>query len=437
MTNEAANSDMMIGAAARPARAPLKTPRRLRRILSLDDFERAARRHLPEPIFGYVVGAAETDASLRDNRAVFDEIKFLPRVLVNVTRRSQEVDLLGRRYAAPFGIAPMGVSALAGYRGDLALARAASRANIPMIVSAASLIRMEEIAEAAPESWFQAYLPADSHRVAALIDRVMAAGFDTLVVTVDSAVVPSRENNIRSGFRTPMRPNAKLAWQGITHPRWALSTFLRTLIRHGIPHFENSYAERGAPLVSRDAVRDFAGREHLDWRDLERIRRRWKGKLVLKGILHPEDARLARERGVDGIIVSNHGGRQLDGAASPMRSLPQVAAAAGDMAVMIDSGFRRGTDILKALALGAQFVFVGRPFNYASAIAGEAGVDHAIRLLSAEIRADMGMLGINTLGEMGPDKLLYRDFQGHFGTEPGNKRSHASHDAGTELARTV
>ncbi|WP_207459154.1 alpha-hydroxy acid oxidase [Azospirillum sp. SYSU D00513] len=391
--------------AARPA-APAGAPRRLRRILSLDDFESAARRYLPKPLFGYVAGATETNASLNDNRAVFEEMRFLPRVLNNVSGRSQEAVLFGKRYASPFGIAPMGITALTGYRGDLSLARAATRANIPMIMSGSSLIPMEEVAEAAPDSWFQAYLPGEPHRIAALIDRVANAGFETLVVTVDSAVVPNRENNVRTGFKTPLDPSLRLFWEGLTHPGWAVNTFLRTLVRHGMPHFENNYAERGAPIISRNVARDFAGREHLDWTEIARIRRQWKGTLVIKGILHPEDARLARENGADGIILSNHGGRQLDGAASPMRCLRAVKEVSGDMTVMIDSGFRRGTDVLKALALGAQCVFVGRPFNYASAIAGEAGVSHAINLLSAEIRADMGLLGITSLAEMGPDKLL-------------------------------
>ena len=177
-----------------------------------------------------------------------------------------------------------------------------------------------------------------------------------------------------------------------------------------MPHIENSYAERGAPIVTRNIARDFAGREHIAWTDIGRIRQQWRGKLVVKGILHPEDARLAREIGVDGVIVSNHGGRQLDGAVSPVRALPAVAAAARGMTVMVDSGFRRGTDVLKAVALGARFVFIGRPFNYAAAIAGQAGVSHAIQLLSAEIRADMGMLGLNTVEEMGRERLLLSHF---------------------------
>lgn len=393
--------------ASATATAPSAWPsRRLRRIFCLDDFETAARRFLPRPLFGYVAGATENNVTLTDNRAVFDEIGLMPRVLVDVSARSQETTLFGRRYAAPFGIAPMGIAALMGYRGDLALARAASRANIVNVMSGSSLIRLEEVAAAAPESWFQIYVPNESPRVAALVDRIAAAGFETLVVTVDSSVVPNRENNVRAGFKTPLEPNLSLLWQGMIHPFWVFEVFLRTLIRHGMPCFENNQAEKGVPIVSRTVARDFSGRERFDWAELDRVRERWRGTLVLKGILNPEDARRAREHGADGIIVSNHGGRQLDGVPSPMRVLAAVKAAAGDMPVMIDSGFRRGTDILKALALGADYVFIGRPFNYAAAVAGEAGVDHAIALMMAELKADMGLIGINRLAEMGPEFLF-------------------------------
>jgi L-lactate dehydrogenase (cytochrome) len=380
-------------------------PRRLRRILALADFERAARRHLPRPIFGYVAGAAETNASLDDNRGAFAEFGFVPRVLTDVSRRSQATTLFGHDYAAPFGIAPMGISALVAYRGDLVLARAAARANIPMIMSGSSLIRLEEVAAAAPGSWFQAYLPGEPPRIEALVDRVARAGFGTLVLTVDTAVLANRENNVRSGFSTPLRPTLRLAWDGMTRPAWSLGTFLRTLARHGMPHFENSYAERGAPIVAQNVSRDFGMRDHLNWTHLEQIRRQWRGRLVVKGIMDPEDARIARESGVDGVIVSNHGGRQLDGTLSPLRMLPGVVAAAGGMPVMMDSGVRRGTDVLKALALGACFVFVGRPFLYAAAIGGEPGVLHATDILGTEIDRNMGLLGINRLAEMGPERV--------------------------------
>lgn len=388
------------------ATMPAAVPRRLRRLLCLDDFERAASRHLPRPVFGYMVGAAETGQSLRGNRGAFARHAFLPRVLVDVSQRSQEVTLFGRSYASPFGLAPLGLSALSAYRGDLVMALAAAQANVPMIMSGSSLIPLEQVAAQCPDAWFQAYLPGDEASIVALIERVEKAGFATLVVTVDTQVPPNSENFVRMGFSAPLRPSLRLVWDGLARPRWLFGTFLRTLARHGMPHFENNYAKRGAPILSASVLRDFSDRGHLDWRHFALIRRLWKGRLVIKGILNVEDARLARDAGADGIIVSNHGGRQLDGAVAPLQVLPGIAAACSDLPVMLDGGVRRGTDVLKALALGARMVFVGRPFGYAAAVGGQAGVRHAIELLSREVSRDMAMLGIVRLDELSADKLV-------------------------------
>jgi L-lactate dehydrogenase (cytochrome) len=376
------------------------------RALCLDDFEALSRQHLPRPIFGYVAGATERNASLRDNEAAFAEWAFQPRVLVDVSKRRFATTLFGRAWDAPFGLAPMGMSALAAYRGDLVLTEAARAANIPAILSGSSLIRMEEVIAANPDAWFQAYLPGDSKRVEGLVDRVAAAGFGTLMVTVDTAVLPNRENNVRNGFSTPLRPSARLLWDGITHPRWSIGTFLRTWARHGMPHFENSFAERGAPILARNVLRDFTARDHLNWEHLALIRRRWPGVLMIKGVMHPEDARRAAAEGCEGVIVSNHGGRQLDGTASPLRVLPEVRAAAPDIAVLYDGGVRRGTDVLKALAFGADFVFVGRPMLHAAAVAGRAGVNRAIALLKGELDRNMALLGVNSLAEVTPECLV-------------------------------
>jgi L-lactate dehydrogenase (cytochrome) len=302
----------------------------------------------------------------------------------------------------------MGICALSGYRGDLMQAKAAQAANIPMVLSATSLVRMEDVCAAYPQTWFQAYMPAPA-KIPALVDRVAAAGFKTMVVTVDVAVLANRENNVRAGFSTPLRPSLSLAWQGITHPRWTIGTFLRTLLTDGVPYFENSQATRGVPIIARNVHRDFTARDALDWRVLEDIRRQWKGRLVLKGLMSAEDAKIARSAGVEGIIVSNHGGRQLDGTVSPIRVLPDVVEAAGDgITVMMDSGIRRGTDVLKALALGAKFVWVGRPFNYAASVAGEPGVAHAIQILRGEVRRNMALIGVTSLSQLGPQHLLRR-----------------------------
>ncbi|MFT3803430.1 MAG: alpha-hydroxy acid oxidase [Burkholderiaceae bacterium] len=369
-------------------------------MLALQDFEALARARLPRALFGYVAGAAETNLSLRDNLQAFEQWGLVPRVLRDVSRRTQTIPLFGREHASPFGIAPMGIAALTAYEGDAVLARSAERAGIPFILSGSSLMPMEELLRQAPGSWFQAYLPGDLKRIDALLDRVQSAGVHTLVITVDIPVAGNRENNMRAGFSTPLRPSLRLAWDGITHPRWLIGTLMRTLTHHGMPHFENSFAQRGAPLIARDVERDFSNREHLDWDHVTHIRRRWPGELVIKGVLSVDDACIAQGLGVDGLIVSNHGGRQLDGAVSALRVLPHIVRAVPSMPVMLDGGVRRGSDVLKAIALGARLVFVGRPFNYAAAVAGDAGVARAIELLRDEVDRDLAMLGVNAPTEL-------------------------------------
>jgi L-lactate dehydrogenase (cytochrome) len=386
--------------------AATETPRSLRRILALQDFEEAARRYLPRPLFGYIAGAAETNASYRENFAAYQDYALIPKALVNTAQRSQQTTLLGKTYSAPFGICPMGMGAILAYRGDIMLARGAAAENIPMSLAGSSLIRLEDVKKEGATAWFQAYIPGDQKRIDPLVDRVAAAGYDTLVITVDVPVLSSRENNIRNGFSTPLRPSLALAWQGITHPRWTVNTFLKTLVNHGMPYFENSFAERGAPIIARHVTRDFSGRENLDWSHIEAIRRRWQGKLIIKGVVDREDARRCVSVGADALVVSNHGGRQLDGMAAPLRVLPGIVEAVPGIPVLIDGGVRRGTDVMKALALGARFVFVGRPMMYAAAIAGVAGVRHAIGLLKEEIQRDMALVGVNSLKELSPDRLL-------------------------------
>ena len=245
----------------------------------------------------------------------------------------------------------------------------------------------------------------------ALIDKVLGrlerAGLQTLMITVDVPVGANRENNQRAGFSAPMRPSLRLTWDGIIKPRWLFGTFLKTMALHGVPYFANTHEDRGPSIISRNAGRDLSSREQFSWSHIATIRERWKGNLVIKGILNPEDAVTARDIGVDAIVLSNHGGRQLDGAVSPLRVLELAVKAVGpDFPVLIDGGFRRGTDVLKALALGARMVLVGRPFNYAAAIAGETGVAHAISILRAEIHRNLALIGANTCAELGPQHLL-------------------------------
>jgi len=408
-------ADSAVRREARP-KVDKTLPRHLRGILALQDLEEPARRYLPRPVYGYVSGGAETNASLRGNRSAYDDLAFVPKALVDVSARSTKATLFGRTYDAPFGFAPMGGTSMVRYHGDVVLARVADESNLPMIMSGASLQRLEDVRAAGRTAWFQAYLPGEDDRIQRLVERVARAGFETLVLTVDVPVGANRENNVRSGFHKPLRPNLNLAWDCLTHPRWFFAMLVRTVLNDGMPHFENM-GER-VPLIASKSERDRGEQDRLSWKHVELMRRLWKGKLVLKGVLNKEVTRIARESGVDGVIVSNHGGRQLDYSTAPLRVLPGIAAQAGGMTVMMDGGIRRGTDILKALALGAQFVFVGRPVLYATAIGGDIGLKHAIKLLKDEVGRDMALLGITRLDEMCPELLMHvRSFDGLTGVQ--------------------
>ncbi|WP_108662167.1 alpha-hydroxy acid oxidase [Acuticoccus kandeliae] len=381
-------------------RAASRAPRRLRNCFNLEEFEAVARRHLPRGVFGYVAGAADSWTAFADNRSDFGAIKMIPRVLGGHATRDQSKTLFGVRYRHPFGIAPMGLSALAAYDGDVTLAKGAAALGIPAVMSATSLTSLERVAKEGPSRWYQGYLPGDDERIAAMVDRVAAAGYDVLVMTADVPVAGNREDSKRDKFGAPLKPSLDVALQGLVRPAWLWETMVRTLRVHGMPHFENNDVMRGPPIIAKDVVRSFAGRASLSWRHAEIVRERFKGKLVIKGVIAPEDAARAREIGADGIVVSNHGGRQLDSSISSIAALPAVKAASGDMAVMLDSGVRRGSDVLKALALGADFVFVGRPFLFAAAVSGVPGVEYAADLLAAEIDRDMAMLGLGSLDEL-------------------------------------
>lgn len=388
--------------------------KKLETLLSLDDFAQAARRYLPGFMYAYVSGGVETNTSLAQNREIFNELGFVPRVMRDVSHVDTSTQLWGETYAAPFGIAPMGISAISAYRGDTVLAQAAQEAGIPMIMSGSSLTRLEDVASVGPNIWFQAYLPGQQEQIDALIERVARAGFQKLLITVDTPVAANRENNVRAGFSTPLRPTLRLATDCLLHPRWTFGTLLQTVLRHGMPHFENNYATRGAPIISRNVLRDFSDRSHLNWAHLARIREQWRGKLIIKGVLNVPDALRAVDTGVDGIIVSNHGGRQLDGSIPPLLALPEIVRACPDVPVMMDSGIRRGSDAMKTLGLGARFVFIGRPFGYAAAVGGQPGVNRAIELFATELRRNCAMLGLTQSADMSADYLRTLNATSHF-----------------------
>ena len=386
-------------------RSAAVTPYRFRDLLALDDFERHAERLLPHMIFQYVAGGAETGAAMRHSRGAYGDYVFLPRAMRDTAARDTATELFGTTYAAPFGVGPLGGAAFIAYRGDLVLAEAAGRMRVPMILSASSLIRLEDVYAQNAEAWFQGYLPGDQGRIDRLLDRVAATGYRTFVVTADTPTLGNREHNTRSGFSMPIKVTPKVAWQSATHPRWLLGVVARTFLKHGAPHFENTEATRGPPMMSQGSVRNTIARDQLSWTNLEAIRRRWPGNLLVKGLLSPADVELARGCGADGVILSPHGGRQLDHAVAPLDVRPEIASRKGALKVIVDSGIRRGTDVIKALALGADFVLLGRPFMFAAAVGGVPGVEHAMRILKEEIHRDMAFLGVNRLSELNPDFL--------------------------------
>ncbi len=379
---------------------PQAARRQARLADNLAAFEAAAKRVLPPALHYYVAGYSEDGAAHRRNLQSFRERAFVPEMLVDVSARSSATRLFGANHPLPFGIAPMGFSRLLAADGDVVLASAAAKAGLPFILSGASLTPMEAVRAAGRTSWFQAYIPGEPERIAAMVSRVEAAGIDTLVITADTAVHGQHELAARHGFRSPVQFGPGMAWQALSRPRWLWNVILHDRMAGLNLHFENSDATRGPPIFSKTLVRDIGRRDALSWKHVEAVRKRWRGKLVIKGLMAPGDARMAHQAGADGIIVSNHGGRQIGCAISALDALEGIAAEKLPLAIMYDGGIRRGSDVLKAIRLGADFVFVGRPMLQAAAVGGEAGVTHAIEILAAEISVTMGLLGVSTLAEL-------------------------------------
>jgi len=358
-----------------------------------------ARRRLPRLAFDYVEGGVEDETCLLRNRAAFERYRLVPRYLVDVSSRDQSATLFGRIYASPFGIAPTGMAGFIRRGGDEALASAAATANIPFVLSGSSNASIEAIAKIAPQhAWIQLYAARDAKITEDLIRRAGDSGFEVLVVTVDVPVRPKRERDIRSGFAAAPRPPLPVLIDMLLHPLW-----LAVIARHGIPRFD-SWASYVDPPARSLQVASFLSSQFpapQTWRDLETYRRLWPGKLVVKGILHSDDARRAAQAGADGIIVSNHGGRQLDCAPAPIEVFPVIGDAVGDQLVlMLDSGVRRGADVLKALAMGARFVFVGRATLYGVAAGGLAGAKRAIEILREEIDLVLAQIGCRSLADL-------------------------------------
>lgn len=376
--------------------------------VNIDDLRRLARRRLPRVVFDFIEGGVEDEHCLAVNEASFARRRIVPRYMVEVHRRSQAATLLGRGYASPFGIAPTGLAALFRADADLILAKAAVAANIPFIMSGASTASMEAAAQVAPgHTWYQLYAARDRKISEDMVRRASDAGLSTLVLTVDVPIPSKRERNLRNGFELPLKLKWSRSLEALMHPRWIAS-----YLRRGMPRFDN-WAPYAQPGASAKAIAAFVARQipcSVTWHDVENFRRLWPRHLVIKGIMHPDDAARATQMGVDGIMVSNHGGRQLDQAPAALEMLPAICAAVGDkVAVMLDSGVRRGADILTALCLGARFVFVGRATLYGAAAGGLAGAQRAVEILRKEVDLVMGQMGCLSLDTLGAGCLLQPD----------------------------
>lgn len=376
----------------------------LEQALSIADLRRLAQRRLPRSVFDFIDGGAEDEHTLRDNRAAFERVRLLPRVLTDVREPDTRCALFCREHPAPIVIAPMGSCMLAWPEADIAIARAAAERGLPYTLSTMSTTGIERMAQAVQgELWFQLYVLKDRAFNEQLVRRASAAGYRALVVTVDLQAGGKREKDLRNGISVPLRMTPRHVLEGITHPDWAWRMLLG-----GLPEFENVRGylkDQGAGLTIAARVG-----QNLDagfgWDDLQRLRDLWPGPLLVKGVEHPLDAVRLQGIGVDGLWVSNHGGRQLDGAAASADALALVAqATAGHLPLLIDSGVRRGVDILKARALGATAVAIGRPALFGAAVAGQRGVAHALDILISELRLAMKLAGTPCLSEANRDLL--------------------------------
>lgn len=371
------------------------------------DLRELARRRLPKGVFEFMDRGNGDEVALANNRAAFERLKLVPHALVDTSRRTQEITLFGNRHKMPIAIGPTGSAGLNWFEGEIALARAAAAAGIPFTLATGSMTAMEKVAEQAGGTlWFQIYMWPDRSLSHGLVERAKAAGYQALVVTVDTPVPPGREYNLRNGMTVPFRFTRRNVADVMLHPRWLATVLARYLLTTGMPRYENYPTQLKQRITALPMGRSMMVTDSLTWEDFRALRRIWPHRLILKGILRPLDAVLAADCGADGVIVSNHGGRAVDSTMAPIEVLPSVLEAAGKrLTVMVDSGFRRGSDVVKALALGAAAVLIGRATLYGTAVAGEAGAARAIEIYRDEIDRVLGLIGCPGVAALNRDYL--------------------------------
>jgi isopentenyl diphosphate isomerase/L-lactate dehydrogenase-like FMN-dependent dehydrogenase len=364
-------------------------------IHSYEDARRLAKKRLPRMIFDYIDGAAGTEHGEQLNRNAIRDIRLQPRILNNVEKRNIKIDLFGEKAGLPFGISPMGMCNLARHDADTLLAQFAAKHKVPVGVSTAASTSLEDmITYADGHAWFQLYFSGNKEASFKLIDRAKASGYKTLVLTVDVPEVGRRPRELRRGFKMPFKIGIPQFIDFALHPEWSLSTLIK-----GKPELANF----GGKFGEFDRTSSRAG---ADWDLLSQIRERWQGNLVIKGVLSPVDAVKLKDAGVDAIQVSSHGGRQLDSAPAPINALREIRKSVGDaFTLFFDSGLRSGEDIIKAYAYGADYVLLGRPFSYAIAANGKAGLDQYAALLASDISVTLAQLGLTEMSDVNDDIL--------------------------------
>jgi (S)-mandelate dehydrogenase len=383
----------------------------LTKAVNIEDLRVLARRRVPRAIFDFFDGGAEDETTLRDNRAAFERVRILPKVLVDVSKVETEIDLFGKPSALPLAIAPTGGISAGRAGAELILARAAKAAGVPFTMATPSAFTIERVAEeVGGRLWFQLYAVRNLAFRKKLVERAKSAGYEAILVTVDLPVSGKRERDPRNGFVTPYKPSWRNSRDVIFKPAWALE-----MLRHGLPGMANLAGYKFSTSVGTDIV-TAVGREMdagLDWGYIQKLRELWPGKLLLKGVERPDDAERAVSIGCDGVVVSNHGGRQLDGAAPTLEALPAISSAVGNkITVLLDGGVRRGVDVLKARALGAQAVLTGRATLFGAMAGGEPGALRALEILSTELVRAMQLCGVRSVAEIGPH-LLQRGNSAH------------------------
>jgi isopentenyl diphosphate isomerase/L-lactate dehydrogenase-like FMN-dependent dehydrogenase len=372
---------------------------------NVDDYRKIAKARLPKGLFEFVDRGTEDERALGNNRSAFDQYHFAPRTLVNVSRRNAGIELFDRPMSFPVAIAPTGAAGLMSYDGEVALARAAAAANIPFTVATGSLASIERVAEqAGGRLWFQLYMWPDKAMSHDLVGRARDANYEALIVTVDTPVPSNREYNFRNGFTIPFKFSTKNIRDVAMHPRWFSTVLMRYMLTTGMPRYENYPRQFRNSITAKPMGRAMPKSDSMTWEDLRELRSIWPRKLMIKGILRPDDAARAIDCGVDGIIVSNHGGRMLDSSVAPLDALPAIAERVnGRVPVIVDSGIRRGSDVVKAIALGATAAMIGRATLYGLACDGQAGAARVLSLLHDEVLRVMGLIGCPTVAEIGPD----------------------------------